>query len=280
MAWAKGVAWQGFGAASAYGVPGSIRVRLRRPSRRRAGLRGTALTGGVGLIALMAVASLMSPPAAAPVQPAAIAGPPPWIGIDRPYQLFALAGSSYARLPMGYMARRRSGGSGREDWLTFGDPGGPGPLMRLVVSRRGSVPEPAADLVVDYARLAATAGHALTRAGLPFTLPTRFGGFDTAELTLRSGERQRACLGFRLQETVGPIGMVGFACGDPNHPPERSALACALDRIDLVAAGEDEAMRAFFTGAAQRRTGACGDGPSVVKGPPDVFGGATAGRGT
>lgn len=278
MAWARVLAWQGFGAGFARSEPPG-RIRLRRTRHRRFGLRGAALASGVGLVAVMGLASLVLAPAHPPVEPPPVVGTPAWLGIDKPYQLFALAGSPYARLPMDYTARRRSTGTGREDWLTFGDPRGPGPLLRLVVIRRAPVPDPAADLVVDYARLAATAGHALTRAGLPFSLPTRFGDFDAAELTLQSGEGRRACLGFRLQDTTGPVGMIGVACGDPGHPPERGAVACMLGRVDLLAAGEDEAMRLFFRGAAQRRDATCAGGPTAVRGA-SAASGAMPARGT
>lgn len=239
-----------------------------------------ALAGGVALVTLLGLASVVVPRAGQPAEPPVAApNPPLWRDIDRPFQLFALAGSPYGRLPMDYTARRRSTGTGREDRLTFGDPGRPGALLRLVVSRRGPERQPDADLVVDLARLAATAGHALTRAGLPFSLPTRFGGFDAAALTLRTGELTRACLGFRLQDTAGPIGIVGVACGDPDHPPEHDMLACALDRIDLVAAGEDGAMRSFFTGTDRHRDRACGGGPTVIKGGTSASGAPPA-RGT
>jgi hypothetical protein len=49
----------------------------------------------------------------------------------------------------------------------------------------------------------------------------------------------------------------GFACGAPGKPVDRAALACTLDRIDLVAAGDDTDMRAFFTGAAGEVGAAC-----------------------
>lgn len=231
-------------------------------------------------MAVLGLASLVVPPVSRPAGPTAAAPIQPlWRDIDRPFQLFALAGSPYARLPMDYAARRRTTGSGREDWLTFGDPARAGLLLRLVVSRRDPAPPPAADLVVDYARLAATAGHALTRAGLPFAMATRFGSFDVAELTLRTGVLMRACLGFRLRDATGPIGMIGVACGDPEHPPEPGALACALDRIDLVAAGEDGPMRGFFTGMDRRRDLACGGGPTVLKGATTAAG-VSAARGT
>lgn len=280
MAWARMPAWQGGDAASADDEPAPALVRLRRTPRRQVDLRGAALAGGIGLVALMGLASLLLPPVRPPVELPVVAGPPAWVDIDRPYQLFALAGSAYARLPMDYTARRRGSGPGREDRMTFGDPDGPGPLLRLVISRHGTVPDRAADLVVDYARLAATAGHALIRAGLPFSLPTRFGAFDTAELTLQASGRKRACLGFRLQDTAGPIGIIGVACGEPDQAPERRALACALDRVDLLAAGDDQAMRSFFTAAAaQRRDDGCGGGPVAIRGASAGFSSAAA-RGT
>lgn len=279
-AWAKAPALQGWGLTVRADQP-STSIRLRRTSRKGPGLRAAALTGGIALVAVLGLASLVVSPASQPAVPTLKAPSPPlWRDIERPFQLFAMAGSPYARLPMDYTARRRTSGTGREDWLTFGDPGHPGALLRLVVTRRDAAPPPPADLIVDYARLAATAGHALTRAGLPFSLATRFGGFDTAELTLRTGELIRSCLGFRLQDTAGPIGIIGFACGDPDHRPERGTLACALDRIDLVAAGEDGAMRSFFAAAVDRnRDRACGGGPTVVKGTASA-GGVPLARGT
>lgn len=58
--------------------------------------------------------------------------------------------------------------------------------------------------------------------------------------------------------------MAGFACGAPGRPLGRAALACAVDRIDLVSAGDDAALRAVFV-AAERRTGAtCLGGPSLA----------------
>ena len=275
MAWARTPAWQEWSAACDQPAP----VRLRRTGRKGSGLHTAALAGGVALVALLGLASLVVPPGHSPIEPpVATPSQPLWRDIDRPFQLFALAASPYARLPMAYTARRRTTGSDREDWLTFGDSARPGAMLRLVISRRGAASLPA-DLVVDYARLAATAGHALTRAGLPFTLQTRFGGFDTAELTLRTGELTRACLGFRLQGAAGPIGIIGLACSDPEHPPDRSSLACAIDRIDLVAAGEDGAMRSFFAGVDRRRDLACGGGPTVYKGAATASGGQAA-RGT
>jgi hypothetical protein len=102
------------------------------------------------------------------------------------------------------------------------------------------------------ARRATPAGLAVAHMGQPKPLPTRFGLFQVADFTLegRSGASGQGtqCLGFRLADAkVLQIG--GFACGAPGRAIDRARLACTIDAIDLVAAGDDTEMRAFFTGA-------------------------------
>jgi hypothetical protein len=64
------------------------------------------------------------------------------------------------------------------------------------------------------------------------------------------------CIGFRLADAnVLQIG--GFACGAPGRAVDRARLACTLDRIDLVSAGDDTELRTFFTGAAGELGAAC-----------------------
>jgi hypothetical protein len=83
-------------------------------------------------------------------------------------------------------------------------------------------------------------------------VPTRVGSFDVADCKLAStkgpSDQSSPCLGFRSTDgKVLEIG--GFACGTPGNPIDRARLACALDRLDLILAGEDRGLRAFFTGA-------------------------------
>jgi hypothetical protein len=103
------------------------------------------------------------------------------------------------------------------------------------------------------ARRAAPAGLAVARMGQPTALPTRLGRFEVADFTLAAHAEASGpsthCLGFRLAGAK-MLQIGGFACGAPGQPVSGQRLACTLDRIDLIAAGDDTEMRAFFTGAA------------------------------
>ena len=57
----------------------------------------------------------------------------------------------------------------------------------------------------------------------------------------------------------------GFACGTPGNPIDRARLACALDRLDLISAGEDRELRAFFTGAPRQLGAACSTPPGEAQ---------------
>jgi hypothetical protein len=226
-------------------------------------LRRVLIAVGVALLFSSAlVFSLLALPGAQ--QNAPVAAPnvvkPAWIEIQKPFRLFALAAPEWGREPTSYTAQRQREGGGRRDHLTFGTFGTNQPWLHLTLYRTGSQDASLTPFFVDMARRAAPAGLAVARMGQPKALATRLGMFEAAEFTLEAhagavGQDTR-CLGFRLAEAkVLQIG--GFACGAPGKPIDRGGLACTLDRIDLVAAGDDAEMRTFFTGAAGEIGAAC-----------------------
>lgn len=184
----------------------------------------------------------------------------PWGEVNRPIQLFNLTGSAFGKLPLTYRARRRADESERQDTLVYGSFGGEAPVLALSILRRGRGPE-AAPFFVDLARLAADQGLAVGRSGLPTLVTTRFGGFETADVSVGQGAKGQPCLSFRLRagpDDAGLIALSGLACGTPTKPMDREGLACVLDRVDLVSAGDDTDLRAFFVEAERRRGQGCG----------------------
>jgi hypothetical protein len=183
-----------------------------------------------------------------------------WVEIQKPLRLFALVGSDWGREPTTYTAERHRDGGGRRDHLSLGTFGSDQPWLHLTLYRMGTEEADRAPFFVDMARRAAPAGLSVARMGQPKPLATRFGTFEVADFTLEGqaavpGQSTR-CLGFRLAGAkVLQIG--GFACGAPGRAIDRARLACALDRIDLVSAGDDRELRAFFTGAAGELGAAC-----------------------
>jgi hypothetical protein len=187
-------------------------------------------------------------------------GKPAWVAIQRPFRLFALNAPEWGR-DLAYTAERHPEGGGRRDRLTFGKFGASA-WLQVTLYRPGSEGGDPAPLFVDMARRAAAAGLPVTRMGQPKPLATRLGSVEVADLALTgaaAGSGQNTtCLGFRSAEgKVLEIG--GFACGTPGNPIDRARLACALDRLDLVSAGEDVQLRAFFTGAAGQLGAACNE---------------------
>ena len=189
---------------------------------------------------------------------------PAWIEIQKPFRLFALNAPDWGRAPL-YAAERHRDGGGRRDRLTFGEFGA-GAWLQITMYRPGREEAYPAPFFADIARRSAPAGLAITRMTQPKPLPTRLGSFDVADLTLggATDHPARSCLGFRSTEgKVLEIG--GFACGAPGDPIDRTRLACTLDRVDLIAAGEDVELRAFFTGAAGQLGAACSEAPAEAQ---------------
>lgn len=194
---------------------------------------------------------------------------PAWIDIPKPFRLFALNSPEWGREPTSYTAQRHRDGGGRRDHLTFGAFGADRPWLHLTLYRTGMEDSGLAPFFVDMARRAAPAGLAVARMGQPKVLLTRFGAFDVADFTLAapggaSGPSTR-CVGFRLADAkLLQIG--GFACGRPGTQIDRSRLACTLEQIDLVSAGDDKELRAFFTGAPSEPGPACrGSDPAAAE---------------
>jgi hypothetical protein len=233
--------------------------RVRRIMRQR--LRQTLFTA-FGAAAVTGALLLAGEPVDASLRGSlathVYAEEPVWIDIARPFQLYDVSAPDFARQPQTYEARRRRDGGGREDILTLGAFGGPSPYLRLTLHRPGGEPAAASSFFVDLARRGAEAGISLTRSSNPSPLPTRFGPVETAETTLAATQgAQASCLAFRFALGDGVLHASGFACGG-DKPIERATLACILDRLDLVASGEDSALRDAFAPSELKRDPACG----------------------
>ena len=195
--------------------------------------------------------------------------PPPalkaeWIEPSRPIQKYALQTAEFGKDARLYESRSRREGGDRQDFLAYGAEPGDGPGLRVAFFRAGADAAAGSTLFVDLARHAAKSGLSVVRAALPGALASRFGSFEVADVTIARGGVEAPCLGFRLVAADPGLLVTGFACGGAK-PVDRPTLACALDRLDLSAAGEDHALAKFFLDAEQSRGKACppSRGPGV-----------------
>jgi hypothetical protein len=221
----------------------------------------------LGVALAFLVVALFEAGAAAPAPRApAPTRPRQWVDIVRPSPVFALESPEFGKEPSLYAARRHASGGGRQDILTFGRfDGGATPYLHLSLYRIGSGTASSATFFVELARRAAEAGLAVTRSDQPAPLATRFGDFEVVDVVLARGPAQAACLGFRFHAENPGFRVVGFACGGAGKPLEKTVLACALDRLDLVSAAADRNLGQFFAAARPERDRSCGGGLTAAR---------------
>ena len=230
----------------------------RRPLRRwPVPFAGICLVSA-GLLAAMALPRQdeAAAPAAAAVSPAGAVSAPAWIDIVKPVEMFGVSAAGFDKLPRSYMARRNRLGGGRQDFLSLGVPDGTAPYLRLSIYRVGSEASADVPLFVDVARRAADAGLGIQKSGPPHAVTTRFGRFEAIDLEL-AGTSGLTCAGFRLGIASPDLRIAGLTCGPQRKPTTPADLTCLLERIDLNAAGDDEALARFFADSELSRDPSC-----------------------
>lgn len=248
---------------------GSIIGRFHRWGRRAAE-RPFALAGGLiaaGLLLGMLRESGLwdAAPTSAPrvAEPAAPPAPPPaWKAVARAPSLYALQAPELDRLPRTSLVRRHENGT-REDRLLAGMFAGDDLHLNLAIRRlaiHGDGEAPATSHFVATARRTAQAGLSVLRLAQPTPLPTKFGTGEAADALLAEGGQERACLVVGLSASEGLLRVDGWFCGSAERPADRGALACLIDRLDLVAAGDDRPLKALFAAAERRREARCAAG--------------------
>ena len=230
--------------------------RLRRRSGR---LGRAALWSALTLAGAAATLVWLAAPGPAPVDEPKLA----WIDIQKPFALFDVNLPAFQSLERAYEARRHAEGGGRRDRLAFGRLGET-PYLRFEVYRLGTESAPRASLHVTAARRASDIGYGLARSGPVGGIASRFGLVEVADVTLERGGARQHCLAF---QTAAPAGddaaapdvmrLSGLSCDEQGVAPSRSALACQVDQIQLMAAGEDAGLRDAFVAADQRPGAAC-----------------------
>lgn len=238
--------------------------------------RGLAAVAGIGMAAAlvtglsgdggeMQVASLAEQPAAEIRSVRDVRQEPrllgaqheDWTRIARPIAMFGLDSPELERQTMAYEASRSQDGAKREDVLSFGafTEAKPHLLLRLVVDHGDDhLTQP---FIIALVREAAARGMSVQRSGAPTGLTTKFGSVEATDVTLSDGANERACIGFRHRGGDTPLRLSGWWCGGAARPVDRQQLACLVDGLALLSAGEDQVLRSLFAAAERNRGGAC-----------------------
>ena len=107
----------------------------------------------------------------------------------------------------------------------------------------------------------------LSRPALPGTIDTKFGPVTIESFTDRAPGGERRCLRFSRSYDEPRFELAGWFCNAGEELIDRGAIACALDRLTLNAAGGDAKLSALFARAELKRT-FCGQNSVFVAATP------------
>jgi hypothetical protein len=188
-----------------------------------------------------------------------------WIEVDRPFPAFALRIPEAADVPATYAIRRHVDGNGRKDILTLGEPDGSAPFLQVEIYRPGSeiarFADAKAEIVAGAASLAPTEVKLIDKP-----LASKFGALTVIPFIASQGTSRR-CLGFVRAYQDPRLQMSGWFCQGGDEFIEQSTLACALDRLTLLAAGSEPKIGALFAQAELSRT-YCGQRDPILAATP------------
>ena len=190
---------------------------------------------------------------------------PEWIEIERPFPAFALSIPEAADVPATYAIRRHAEGNGRKDILSLGDPDSAAPYLRVEIYRPGSEIRRFADSEAAIITGARALGPIdLKRTDEP--VASKFGPVTIVSFATSSGT-QRSCLGFVRAYRDPRLQLSGWFCQGGSELIGQGTLACALDRLTLLAAGSEPKIGALFAQAELNRS-YCGQRDPILAATP------------
>jgi hypothetical protein len=173
---------------------------------------------------------------------------PDWVRVNKPFPAFSLPMSEWGNRAQEYRLHRHVHGGGRRDTLVFGERDGTEPYLSVEVYRPGGEFSGFFSAEREIAsRFDGMQARAFEPAGF---MDTKFGEVDLVRFSLKP---QRPCLGFVRANDEPALQIVGWYCVSAAVPAPEVA-ACALDRLTLIAAASEPALRALFARTELKRT--------------------------
>jgi hypothetical protein len=170
-----------------------------------------------------------------------------WAVADRSHPAFALSQPDPSEKSASYTILRHPSG-GRKDILHWTDANGR-LLSELEIYRLGSEFPSLSEGAELAARMKETGD--LEGAGV---IDTKFG---LVPLFHRAGARERgSCIGFIKRIDDPALEISGFSCQGDTLPARRAAVTCVLNRLTLLASGNEPKLGELFARAELRR-GSC-----------------------
>jgi hypothetical protein len=212
-------------------------------------VRILAYGGGIALLATVAAHLFQSPPVMEAITPVHRSE---WIEIERPFPAFALSIPEATDVPAHYAIRRHALGGGRKDILSLGQADGVAPYLQVEIYRPGVETPAFAEPKTEIEMAAVGLGPVETTAE-DEPLASKFGPLSIVTFATAK-DTPRKCLAFVRAYDDPRLQISGWFCQGGNELIERSTLACALDRLTLLAAGSEPKVGALFAQAELNRT--------------------------
>jgi len=188
-----------------------------------------------------------------------------WIDIRRPFPAFALSIPEAAEAPSTYAIRRHADGGGRKDILELGDADDSAPYLHVEIYRPGTEISGFAEPQAVIADRAATLGPDDLRR-VDQDLASKFGPLTVYFFAASKGT-PRLCLAYVRAFDDPRLQLSGWFCQGGSEFIQQSTLACALDRLTLLAAGSEPKVGALFAQAERNRT-FCGQRDPILAATP------------
>jgi hypothetical protein len=171
-----------------------------------------------------------------------------WSLVDRSARAFAVSQLDFHDKTETYEIFRHLAG-GRKDLLRWSGADGK-PVAGLGIYRPGDEPNQAGLAIAEIAvRMDPDGMRELEAARI---IDSKFGTVTLLRL-VGGGDTARACLGF-IKRVDGPnLRISGWSCQGDTLPARRAAIACMLNRLTLLSAGNDPKLAELFARAELRR---------------------------
>lgn len=222
-------------------------------------VRLLAYLGAAAVLSIIAAQIFRGPvPLPAPVARSA------WTEIERPFPAFALSIPEAADVPAGYAIRRHATGGGRKDILMLGEPDSAAPYLEVQIYRPG---KEISRFAAPADEIAESAGSSLgpTDVQLQEPVDSKFGPLSIVRFKTSKGTA-RSCLGFVRAYDDPMLQISGWFCQGGEFI-QTSTLACALDRLTLLAAGSEPKVGILFAKAELKRS-FCGQHDPILASTP------------
>lgn len=184
-----------------------------------------------------------------------------WQAVKRPFLVYNLEAPEVEAGDLVHRVAMR-GRDARQDVMSWTAPAArkaasARPAVHLVIERFEKAMPMFRPLYSDLAARAAEQGVSIERMNAPGEFPTKFGGVEVADAVLQTEQGPLGCLVFRRVDTIGLV-VAGWYCGTAQRPADRVSLTCFIDRLDLVGAGQDAALKKHFANAERNRRSCAG----------------------